>query len=106
MRKGPNPAKFVKGVAEPQPITGALLNHIPFLSGFYTETLDVLKVSLEFMCNNVELSFNRMVFGNSSYINITRQVSFAHEIIHKCVEKFGVKGFASDQLIFYEGRNS
>ncbi len=47
MRKGQNPAKFVKDVARPERITVALLNYIPFLSGFYAETLDVLKVSLE-----------------------------------------------------------
>ena len=49
MRKGQNPAKFVKDVARPERITVALLNYIPFLSGFYAETLDVLKVSLESM---------------------------------------------------------
>ena len=42
MRKGQNPAKFVKDVARPERITAALLNYIPFLSGFYAETLDVL----------------------------------------------------------------
>ena len=44
MRKGQNPAKFVKDVARPERITAALLNYIPFLSGFYAETFDVLKV--------------------------------------------------------------
>ncbi len=47
MRKGQNPAKFVKDVPRPQRITVALLNSIPFLSGFYAETLDVLKVCME-----------------------------------------------------------
>ena len=46
MRKGQNPAKSVNHVAKPERITVALLNYIPFLSGFYTEALDVLKVSL------------------------------------------------------------
>jgi len=63
MRKGQNPAKFVKDVARPERITVALLNYIPFLSGFYAETLDVLKVSLESMararkCANI-LSMKR-----------------------------------------------
>jgi len=66
MRKGQNPAKFVKDVAKPERITVALLNYIPFLSGFYAETLDVLKVSLESMCKDAGLPFNLMVFDNGS----------------------------------------
>jgi glycosyltransferase involved in cell wall biosynthesis len=66
MRKGQNPAKFVKEVARPERITVALLNYIPFLSGFYTETLDVLKVSLESMRRDPGLPFDLMVFDNGS----------------------------------------
>jgi len=66
MRKGQNPAKFVKDVAHPERITAALLNYIPFLSGFYAETLDVLKVSLESMRKDAGLPFDLMVFDNGS----------------------------------------
>ncbi|MBI3169891.1 MAG: glycosyltransferase family 2 protein [Chloroflexi bacterium] len=66
MRKGQNPAKFVKDVARPEQITVALLNYIPFLSGFYAETLDVLKVSLESMRKDAGMSFDLMVFDNGS----------------------------------------
>ncbi len=66
MRKGQNPAKFVKEVARPQRITVAVLNYIPFLSGFYAEALDVLKVSLESMRNEPGLPFDLMVFDNGS----------------------------------------
>jgi len=66
MRKGQNPAKFVKDVARPERITVALLNYIPFLSGFYAETLDVLKVSLESMRKDAGLPFDLMVFDNGS----------------------------------------
>src|SRR5258706_3315406 len=66
MRKGQNPAKFVKDVARPERITVALLNYIPFLSGFYAETLDVLKVSLESMGKDAGLRFDVMVFDNGS----------------------------------------
>ena len=66
MRKGQNPAKFVKDVARPEQITVALLNYIPFLSGFYAETLDVLKVSLESMCKDAGLPFDLMIFDNGS----------------------------------------
>jgi glycosyltransferase involved in cell wall biosynthesis len=66
MRKGQNPAKFVKDVPRPERITAALLNYIPFLSGFYAETLDVLKVSLESMRKDAGLPFDLMVFDNGS----------------------------------------
>jgi glycosyltransferase involved in cell wall biosynthesis len=66
MRKGQNPAKAVKEVAKPERITVALLNYIPFLSGFYAETLDVLKVCLESMRRDAGLPFDLMVFDNGS----------------------------------------
>ncbi len=66
MRKGQNPAKFVKDVARPERITVALLNYIPFLSGFYSETLDVLKVSMQSMRKDAGLPFDLMVFDNGS----------------------------------------
>ena len=66
MRKGQNPAKFVKDVARPERITAAMLTYIPFLSGFYEETLDVLKVSLDSMRVDPGLSFDLMVFDNGS----------------------------------------
>jgi glycosyltransferase involved in cell wall biosynthesis len=66
MRKGQNPAKFVNQVAEPKRITAALLNYIPFLSGFYAETLDVLKACMQSMCKDAGLPFDLMVFDNGS----------------------------------------
>ncbi len=66
MRKGQNPAKFAKTVAKPERITVAVLNYIPFLSGFYAEGLDVLKVSLESMRQDPGLPFDLLVFDNGS----------------------------------------
>ena len=66
MRKGQNPAKFAKAVARAERITVALLNYIPFLSGFYAETLDVLKVCLESLRRDAGLPFDLMVFDNGS----------------------------------------
>ena len=66
MRKGQNPAKFVNQVAKPERVTVALLNYIPFISGFYAEALDVLKVSLESMREDAGLPFDLLVFDNGS----------------------------------------
>ena len=66
MRKGQNPAKFIKEVTKPERITAAMLAYIPFLSGFYAETLDVLKISLDSMRKNAGLPFDLLVFDNGS----------------------------------------
>ncbi len=66
MRKGQNPAKFVNQVAKAERITVAVLNYIPFVSGFYAEALDVLKVSLESMRNAPGLPFDLFLFDNGS----------------------------------------
>lgn len=66
MRKGQNPAKFIGNVEKPQKITVAVLTFIPFLSGFYSGTLDVLKVCLESIWANTDLPYDLMVFDNGS----------------------------------------
>jgi hypothetical protein len=66
MRIGQNPAKFVKEVAKPERITVAVLNYIPFLSGFYAEALEVLKVCLDSIRVSADLPFDLMVFDNGS----------------------------------------
>jgi len=66
MRKGQNPAKSVQTVAKPERITVALLNYIPFLAGFYTEALEVLKVSLSSMRDDPGMPFDLLVFDNGS----------------------------------------
>ena len=66
MRVGQNPAKFVKQVAQPEKITVAVLTYIPFLSGFYAETLEVLKLCLGSLWDSPDLPFDLMVFDNGS----------------------------------------
>ncbi|MFN2120046.1 MAG: glycosyltransferase family A protein [Anaerolineales bacterium] len=66
MRIGQNPAKFVNAVSRPQRITAAVLSYIPFLSGFYAETLDVLRVCLESLARDPGLPLDLLVFDNGS----------------------------------------
>lgn len=66
MRKGQNPAKNMSSVAKPERITVALLNYIPFLAGYYSDGLDVLKVSLASMRQQAGLPFDLLVFDNGS----------------------------------------
>ena len=66
MRIGQNPAKAVKQVEQPERITVAVLNFIPFLSGFYAEGLDVLKVCLESARTDPGAEMDLLVFDNGS----------------------------------------
>ena len=66
MRIGQNPAKYVKDVAKPARVTAAVLNYIPFLSGFYAEALDVLKVCLESARRDPGAEMDLLVFDNGS----------------------------------------
>lgn len=72
MRVGQNPAKFVKDVAVPERITVAVLNYIPFLSGFYAEMLEVLKTCLNSIRESADLPFDLMVFDNGSCEEVRR----------------------------------
>jgi glycosyltransferase involved in cell wall biosynthesis len=66
MRIGQNPAKFVQTVAKPEHITLAVLNYIPFLSGFYAEALEVLKQCLSSARQDAGYPFDLLVFDNGS----------------------------------------
>jgi len=79
MRVGQNPAKFVKDVAKPAQITVAVLNYIPFLSGFYAEMMDVLKVCLNSIWENTDLPYDLMVFDNGSCEEVQQYLLDEHE---------------------------
>jgi glycosyltransferase involved in cell wall biosynthesis len=66
MRVGQNPAKFVKNVKRPERITVAVLTYVPFMSGYYAEMLDVIKICLDSLIANSDLPHDLMVFDNGS----------------------------------------
>jgi hypothetical protein len=68
MRVGHNPARFVEKVAQPAGITVTVVNCIPFLSGYYEQSLDVLKAVVESLHATRETvhPYDVMVFDNRS----------------------------------------
>ena len=66
MRLGQNPAKSLEYVTQPAPVTIAIVSYIPFLSGYYTESLEVLKVCLESLLKNTPQPYDLLVFDNAS----------------------------------------
>jgi len=79
MRVGQNPAKFVKEVAKPARITVAVLNYIPFLSGFYAEMLEVLQACLGSIWENTDEAYDLLVFDNGSCGEVRQYLVDIHE---------------------------
>jgi glycosyltransferase involved in cell wall biosynthesis len=66
MRVGQNPAKNMQEVAQPAEITAAVVTYIPFLSGYYQDSLEVLKLCLSSLRDHADLPLDLMVFDNAS----------------------------------------
>jgi glycosyltransferase involved in cell wall biosynthesis len=81
MRIGHNPARFVEKVAQPAEITVAVVNCIPFLSGYYEQSLDVLKVVVESLDATREEShpYDVMIFDNHSCAEVRAYLEEARD---------------------------
>jgi glycosyltransferase involved in cell wall biosynthesis len=66
MRVGENPAKTIQKIQKPERITVAVLSFVPFLSGYYSEALDVLRTCLQAIWKNTDLPYDLLVFDNGS----------------------------------------
>ncbi len=66
MRRGQNPAKFIREVSQPKPVTVAVITFIPFLEGYYQQSLEVLKVCLGSVLAHTDQPYDLMVFDNAS----------------------------------------
>ena len=79
MRVGQNPAKSIDRVAQPQKITVAVVTYIPFLGGYYAESLEVLKVCLNSIRENTGVPYDLLVFDNASCPQVRAYLSAAQE---------------------------
>ncbi|MEX2144537.1 MAG: glycosyltransferase family A protein [Anaerolineales bacterium] len=66
MRVGQNPIKSVGSVEPPALVTVVVFSSIPFLSGYFSESLDVLKLCLSSLRRNTRGEFDLMLFDNGS----------------------------------------
>ena len=66
MRVGQNPAKSIDSVPQPQAVTVAVVSYIPFLSGYYAGSLEVLKTCLESLQTSTTEAHDLLVFDNAS----------------------------------------
>ncbi len=66
MRSGYHPLKK-KGTLEPPPdVTVCMVTFIPFLSGYFEQSLDVLRLSLESLWRTTPPPYDLMIFDNGS----------------------------------------
>jgi glycosyltransferase involved in cell wall biosynthesis len=79
MRLGQNPAKFIEEVATPQPVTVAVVTYIPFLSGYYSQSLEILKLCLQSIRQNTDVPYDLLVFDNASCPEVRLYLSQIHE---------------------------
>lgn len=67
MRIGQNPAKSIRDIPpQAQKVTVALITYLPFLGGYYAQSLDVLKVCLTSILENTDQPYDLLVFDNAS----------------------------------------
>jgi hypothetical protein len=81
MRVGHNPARFVEKVAQPAQITVAVVNCIPFLSGYFEQCLDVFKAVVESLhaTRDPQHPYDVMVFDNHSCSEVRAYLKEASE---------------------------
>jgi glycosyltransferase involved in cell wall biosynthesis len=78
MRVGQNPAKSIDSVPQPSPVTVAIVSYIPFLGGYYTHSLEVLKACLNSIWESTEQPFDLLVFDNASCPEVRAYLEQAH----------------------------
>ncbi len=67
MRIGQNPVKVSRPpLPPPQEVTVVVVNFIPYLSGYFERSLEVLQISLESLWANTRVPFDLLVFDNAS----------------------------------------
>ena len=78
MRVGQNPIKSVGEIEPPAAVTVVVISSIPFLSGYYVEGLDVLKLCLSSLHANTTGEYDLMVLDNGSCAEV-RQYLLAEQ---------------------------
>lgn len=80
MRIGQNPAKSIDKVAQPAKVTIVVVTYIPFLSGYYAESLEVLKACLGSLWENTPQPYDLMIFDNASCEEVREYLINTHRI--------------------------
>lgn len=82
MRAGSHPLKKQGKLEPPKDITIQMVTFIPFLSGYFEQSLDVLKLSLESLWENTLQPYELMIFDNGSCSEV-RDYLLEQQELHK-----------------------
>jgi glycosyltransferase involved in cell wall biosynthesis len=82
MRAGSHPLKKKGTLEQPKDITIQMVNFIPFLNGYFEQSLDVLKLSLDSLWKNTSLPYDLMIFDNGSCLEV-RNYLLEQQALHK-----------------------
>lgn len=78
MRVGQNPAKSIESVPKPTRVTVAVITYIPFLSGYYAHSLEVLRACLSSIWETTDPLSDLLVFDNASCDEVRRYLTNEH----------------------------
>ncbi len=78
MRVGKNPAKALQTAPQPARVTVAIITYVPFLRGYYAQSLDVLKVCLNSLWQNTREPYDLLVFDNASCAEVRAYLGEQH----------------------------
>ncbi|RMD63400.1 glycosyltransferase family 2 protein [Candidatus Parcubacteria bacterium] len=79
MRLGQNPVKVARPpLPPPREVTVVVVNFIPYLSGYFERSLEVLQISLESLWANTGVPFDLLVFDNASCAEVREYLLAQH----------------------------
>lgn len=78
MRVGKNPAKVLKSAPQPARVTVAIITYIPLMSGYYAQSLEVLKICLNSLWQNTREPYDLLVFDNASCAEVREYLQACH----------------------------
>lgn len=69
-RIGKNPARNIKEVPKPQRVTVAIINYIPYLEGYFKDSLKIFSIMIDSLNKNTEIEYDLLIFDNGSCKNV------------------------------------
>tara|TARA_X000001036_G_scaffold440138_1_gene494872 strand:+ start:13864 stop:14883 length:1020 start_codon:yes stop_codon:yes gene_type:complete len=102
-RVGTNPLKWIGINKKPEKITIVTIVHIPELSGFWENSLDVLKLSINSLHENTTQPFDLMVLDNGSCKNVKEflyNYYFENKIQYLTFSKYNLRKIGAMDYLF------
>lgn len=106
-RRGQNPQRWAAPLDEPPPMTATVLVHIPSLDGYWSESLDVLRLCLDSLGRTLPENAEVVVLDNASCAEVRdelRQRQDAEEIDQLLLSRHNLGKVGGWNLLFAAAR--